>query len=61
MTHIYEIKPDPTIRLTAPDGRCAVIDFGGKEVTYSGDLPVSEAAQIFFNAVGNHLRQALHD
>jgi hypothetical protein len=39
----------------SPDGRKAVIDYGGGEVTYSGDLPVSEGAKLLFNAIGGLL------
>ena len=34
------------------------IDFGGDEVTYSGDLPVSEAAKIFFDALMGYVKEA---
>jgi hypothetical protein len=45
-----------TITLAGPDGRKAVIDFGGPRVTYSGDLPVASSARVFFEAVGELLK-----
>ncbi len=45
------IKPMNTITLPSPDGRKAIINFGGDAVTYSGDLPVDEAAKLFFEEV----------
>ncbi len=39
------------VTLYGKDGRKAVLDFSGDEVTYSGDLPVSEAAKVFFDHV----------
>ena len=45
-----------TFTITHPDGREAVIDFGGDAVVYSGDLPVDESAKIFFDAVFLHFK-----
>lgn len=42
--------------LSNADGKTAVIDFSGQAVTYSGDLPVDEAAKIFFDAVMRQMR-----
>lgn len=42
--------PPSNIVITSPDGRAATIDFGGKEIIYSGDLPVAESARLFFDA-----------
>lgn len=42
---IHEIT---SITMTGPDGRSATVDFGGEVVEYSGDLPVSESAMLFF-------------
>lgn len=39
------------IVLRNAEGRTARIDFGGDEVKFSGDLPVDEAAKIFFETV----------
>jgi len=39
------------IIFSSPDGRTAEIDYGGKEITYSGDLSVSESAKLFFDAL----------
>lgn len=36
----------------------AIIDFGGDEVTYSGDLPPAESAKLFFEAVFAHWRES---
>lgn len=44
-------EPMNSLILTSPDGREAVIDFSGKEVIYSGNLPVAESAKIFFDVV----------
>lgn len=48
--------PARNIVLTNGQGLRAVIDFSGDRVTFSGDLPVDEAAQKFFDAVGHLLR-----
>jgi len=36
----------------------AIIDFSGDKVTYSGDLPVDEAAKVFFDAVMGYVQEA---
>lgn len=57
----YSLRiPDPprTITMHSADGRTAVIDFGGEAVTFSGTLPVDDAAKVFFEAVGDLLRRA---
>ena len=46
-----------TIRLCRGDGKEAIIDFSGDTVTFGGDLPVDEAAKVFFQAVGELLRK----
>ncbi len=54
------ISPLPLVSITqtydliinGADGREAKINFGN-EVTYSGDLPVTEAAKLFFDAFNN--------
>jgi hypothetical protein len=48
---ILTLSPASNLTLYGPDGKEAVVDFGGDSVTYSGDLPVDEAAKIFFEAV----------
>ena len=48
---IGNIQPSTTILLVSSSGKQSKIDFGGDRVEYSGDLPVSEAAKIFFEAV----------
>jgi len=48
---IIQTEPPPTLTLYSPDGREAIIDFGGDAVTYSGELPVDESAKIFFACV----------
>ena len=51
--------PDPprSLTLCSPDGREAVIEFGGDAVEYSGDLPVAESAKIFFACVFEHFKR----
>jgi hypothetical protein len=49
-------KPTRTVVFTNDSGKRAVIDFSGDSVTFSGDLPIDEAAQIFFKAVGHLLK-----
>lgn len=46
-----------TMTLRSPDDKIAKIDFSGSEVAYSGDLPVSDAAKIFFNHVMRYQTQ----
>ena len=53
-------NPPSTVTLHSPDGREAVIDFGGDTVVYSGDLPVDESAKIFFDAVFPYFKEAFH-
>jgi len=48
---ILEGKP----RMVSPQ---AVIDFSGDKVTYSGELPVDEAAKVFFDAVMGFVKEA---
>lgn len=50
------IEPIRTFTFTSPDGRKAVLDFGGDEMTYSGDLPVAESAKMFFDEIAAHWR-----
>ena len=45
------ISATSSITIMNPSGKKAIIDFSGDEVTYSGDLEVSEAAKIFFDYV----------
>ncbi len=49
--YIYE--PLTTLAFVSPDGRRAEIDFGGDNVTCSGDLPVEESAKMLFEAYGS--------
>ncbi len=42
-------------RMVSPQ---AIIDFSGDKVTYSGDLPVDEAAKVFFDVVMGFVREA---
>lgn len=44
------------IILSNKKGQQAVIDFSGDIVTFSGELPVDEAAQLFFQYVGHYLK-----
>lgn len=46
------------IVLTNTDGKQAVINFDGPVVTFTGDMPVDEAARRFFDAVGHLLKSA---
>jgi hypothetical protein len=41
-------EPAHNIMITSPDGRKAVIDYGGPTLTISGDLPLDDAARCFF-------------
>ena len=43
-----------TPRMVTPK---AIIDFSGDKVTYSGDLPVDEAAKVFFDAVMGFVKE----
>jgi len=52
---IGNVSAARTFTMSGADGRQATVDFSGAEVTYSGDLPVSDAAKIFFDAVGHHI------
>ena len=54
---IFKMPDSPSNLVLMCDGREAVIDFGGDEVTYSGDLPVDEAAKIFFDAVFSNFKR----
>ena len=54
---IWSIQPATQLIFEGDDGREAVIDFGGDEITYSGDLPVSESAKLFFEAFNNLCRE----
>lgn len=58
---VAQATPSRTITLYAAthDGpnKSATIDFGGDKVTYSGDLPVDDAAKVFFDAVLRQDRQ----
>ncbi len=54
---IAELVPSRNLTLTSGDGRQATIDFMGEAVTYSGELPVSEAAKIFFDCVFSHFKK----
>lgn len=48
---------EPMRRLTLDNGEQEVIiDFGGDSVTYSGELPVDEAAKLLFDAVFQRLK-----
>ena len=48
---------EPTRTLILNNGKQeAVTDFGGDEVTYSGDLPVDESAKLLFDAVFQRLK-----
>jgi biopolymer transport protein ExbD len=48
---ILSIPSPSNIIIMNPEGKQAIIDFGGDKVTYSGDLPVDESAKIFFEYV----------
>ena len=53
---VFQTEPPRTFTFQSPDGREAVLDFSGDEMTYSGDLPVAESAKIFFDLVLAHWR-----
>ena len=44
--------PSSSITFVPPDGRSALIDFGGESIVYSGDLSVDVSAKLFFEALG---------
>ena len=50
---VFTIQMTPFTALTFgnEEGQSATVDFGGEEVTYSGDMPVAESAKMFFNNV----------
>ena len=50
---ITNITPIYAIIIRSPKGKQSKIDFSGDKVTYSGDLPVDEAARLFFDSVNN--------
>jgi hypothetical protein len=52
------LNPQPTHNFVMrnSDGKEAVVEFGHDTVTYSGDMPVDEAAKQFFEAVLSHWR-----
>jgi hypothetical protein len=52
-----ELKPERMIRFCGSKARSAILDFGGDAITYSGDLPVDEAAWIFFQHVFMQLKR----
>jgi len=54
---IAPIAPARTICMTSPDGRKAVIDFGGDAVKFSGDLPIEDAAKQFFEYVFEYFKE----
>ena len=46
----WKIAPSTILNFINLDGKQAQINFGGDEITYTGDLPVDEAAQLLFEA-----------
>jgi len=48
--------PVCSISILGNDGKEAHIDFCGDKVKFSGDLPVDEAAQLFFEHVFGHFQ-----
>jgi len=49
---LVSITQSYDIILIGVDGKEARLNFG-KEVTYSGDLPINEAAKLFFDTFNN--------
>lgn len=45
------MKPSRRITVRGDGDRTATIDFTGDHVVYGGDLPVDEAAKVFFESV----------
>lgn len=43
-----ENRQQPVLILMSTDNRSATIDFSGDSVVFSGELPVEDAAKIFF-------------
>jgi len=52
---ILRIEPTYNILLYGPTGKKCVIDFSGDKVICTGDLPLDDAAKVFFEAVGGLL------
>lgn len=48
---IANMKPSRILSIRGADDRTATIDFSGDHVAYRGDLPVDEAAKVFFESV----------
>lgn len=49
---IYQVVPAHRMTISNPQGKSSNIDFSGDKVTYTGDLPVDEAAKVLFDNVG---------
>lgn len=47
-------KNKGTIKIRNPKGLESIVDFSGDTMTFSGDLPVDEAAEFFFDSLKNY-------
>jgi len=45
------VVPAYSIRINNPEGKTVTIDFSGDKIKINGDLPIEEAAKIFFENV----------
>jgi hypothetical protein len=54
------ISPPVELVIHSPDGRSAQINWAGEKVTFSGDLPLEEAAQRFFELYGQRFIEHRH-
>ena len=50
-THGFSVPPVENLIIQAPDGREMIINLTGETLDIHGDLPASEAAEIFFEAL----------
>jgi hypothetical protein len=48
---VFTIAASCSFTFDGKDGKQAVLDFCGEEVKYSGDLPMDESAELFFQYV----------
>ena len=54
---VFSVPPSSSLTFQSPDGKTAIIDFGGESITYKGDLTVEESAKMFFEAFGHILNK----
>lgn len=61
MQELMRLTPGPnrTITFKNEAGEEAILDYSGDSITYSGDLPVDEAARLFFTYVQDFILEAV--